>query len=289
MEIEFVKMHGLGNDFVILDDRTGEIHAISTYFDLAKHLCSRHFGVGADGIILVLDSKTHDIRFRIFNSDGSEASMCGNGMRCFAKYLLEKGIVKKNVIRVETPAGTVIPEIVKNDSKGAGLVRVDMGEPILAPDKIPFISTGSQALNEIVLVNGKEISITAVSMGNPNAVVIVDDVNEIDLAKLGKEIETHERFPEKANVEFIEVLSENELKMRVWERGAGETLACGTGACAALVAAHMIGKTSNKALIHLEGGDLEIEWNKTSNHIFKTGPAEFVFTGTVNWPLESGN
>ncbi|MCP4114815.1 MAG: diaminopimelate epimerase [Desulfobacteraceae bacterium] len=281
MELAFTKMHGIGNDFVMLDDRDGGIMADTPYPELAQRLCSRRFGIGADGIILILESATRDIGFRIFNSDGSEPEMCGNGMRCFARLVYEKGILTKKRFTVETLAGTIVPELTVNDADKVTSICVDMGEPILEPGKIPFKSDNSPAVNETVEVNGKQVHLTAVSMGNPHAVIFVDDVDAVDLENQGREIETHERFPEKVNVEFIQPMNDHELKMRVWERGAGETLACGTGACASLVASCLNGHSGENALIHLAGGDLTIRWDRKSNHIFKTGPATLSFTGTV--------
>ena len=281
MEIEFTKMEGLGNDFIIMDDRAGKIASYRPYPALAQKLCSRHFGIGADGIILMLSSKDHDIKFRIYNSDGSEAQMCGNGMRCFAKLLYEKKIISKKIFRVDTKAGTVIPEVMVDENGKVWSVKVDMGEPILLCRDIPFKSPNEKALDEPLMVKDREYRITTVSMGNPHAVIFVEDLESVDVEKIGRSIETHERFPEKTNVEFIQVVSRTELKMKVWERGAGITLACGTGACAVLVAAHLTGRTEDRALIHLTGGDLEIYWDKATNHVFKTGPANLVFEGRV--------
>jgi len=282
MNIEFMKMHGAGNDFVVIDDRNGETAKKIPYPDLAKRLCSRHFGIGADGILLILNSETHDIRFRIFNSDGSEAGMCGNGIRCFASYLVAQNIVETTTIRVETPAGTVVPEVLESGEKRTRLVRVDMGEPVFDPGAIPFVCHTPRALDQVIVADGREVAVTAVAMGNPNAVVFVDDVEIVDLVNQGRAIETHDRFPEKANVVFIQVVDRNEVKMRVWERGAGETLACGTGACAAVAAGCITGRTDNRVLVHLAGGDLDILWERKSNHVFKTGPAVSVFTGRVH-------
>ena len=281
MEFEFAKMEGLGNDFIIIDDRDGKIEQHGNYPALAERLCSRHFGIGADGIILILESMDHDIKFRIYNSDGSQAQMCGNGMRCFAKYLYENKIFVQKKIRVDTKAGTVIPEVIADDKDQVQSVRVDMGEPILLCRDIPFESANEKAIEECLTVGDTEYHITTVSMGNPHAVIFVDDVEKVDIKRIGPSIETHERFPEKTNVEFIEVVNKNELKMKVWERGAGITLACGTGACASLIAANLTGRASDNAVIHLDGGDLDIYWDKKTNHVFKTGPATLVFEGRV--------
>lgn len=279
MEMNFWKMHGLGNDFVVIDDRDGKIAEKITYNDLSEKVCNRNFGIGADGLIVVLNSMTHDIRYRIFNPDGSEPQMCGNGMRCYAKYVYDNKILDKKEFKVETLAGTIIPLVNVEESGIVNTVRVDMGEPILESKKVPFISENEKSINEKIDVDGEEVYITAVSMGNPHAVIFVEDTENFPVKTLGPKIEKHKRFPEKTNVEFIEVISAEEMNMRVWERGAGETLACGTGASASLVAAVLNNKTNNKALIHLLGGDLTIEWNKENNHVYKTGPAELVFKG----------
>ena len=281
MEFKFSKMEGLGNDFVVFGDRDMKVGNSYSYNDLSVKLCDRHFGVGADGLIVVLNSSTHDIKYRIFNPDGSEPQMCGNGMRCFAKFVYENKIVSKEEFTVETLAGTIIPKV-NIDSKGmVETVRVDMGEPIIEAKRVPFISKNEKAISEEIEVGGEKLNVTAVSMGNPHAVFFVEKVTDYLVRTIGSQVEVFERFPEKTNVEFIEVLSKNEMNMRVWERGAGETLACGTGACATLVAAVLNGKTENKALIHLMGGDLTIEWNRETNHIFKTGPAKLVFNGVL--------
>jgi diaminopimelate epimerase len=282
MEIEFIKVHGLGNDFIIIDDRDGKVKVSRDYQLLAKKYCSRHFGIGADGIVLILDSTDHDIKFKVFNSDGSEAQMCGNAIRCVAKYLYENKIVDQRKIRVETMAGTIVPEVIIDNDGQVNSVRVDMGEPVLLCSDIPFTSQNRKSVAEPLKVGDDEYSITAVGMGNPHGVIFVDDINKIDIKRIGPMIEIHERFPEKTNVEFIQVVNSKELIMKVWERGAGITLACGTGACASLVAANLAGKTGQKAIVHLDGGDLEIDWDKSSNHIFKTGPAIEVFQGQLS-------
>ncbi|MBU1196364.1 MAG: diaminopimelate epimerase [Proteobacteria bacterium] len=282
MEIEFVKMEGIGNDFVLLDDRDGSIQAHTPYPQLAKKLCSRRFGIGADGILLMLNSAQSDMTFHIYNSDGSQAQMCGNGIRCLAKYMYENKLVSRKQIRVETLAGLMIPEVIIDETDQVVSVRVDMGKPVLKCRDIPFKSEQDTSVEHILRVKGTEYTITAVSMGNPHAVIFVEDLSSVNLEQVGPEIETHERFPEKTNVEFVQVISDTELKMRVWERGAGMTLACGTGACAVLVAACLTGRVKDHALIHLDGGDLELFWDKTTGHVFKTGPARQVFSGTIH-------
>jgi diaminopimelate epimerase len=283
MKIDFTKMEGLGNDFIFIDDREGDIEKQIDFSFLSKKLCSRHFGIGADGIIIINKSKSYDFKFTIYNSDGSQPQMCGNGMRCFAKYLYENKLTSKEVLTVETEAGLIIPEIILDKNDKVEFIRVDMGAPVLIPSKIPFVTQNEKAIKEKLFFNddNESIEITAVSMGNPHAVLFVDDITTINVKKQGQKIENHEKFPEKTNVEFIEVVKEDELIMKVWERGAGQTLACGTGACAALVATYLNKKCLNKVLIHLEGGDLEIEWNLANNHIYKTGNASFVFSGSI--------
>nr|WP_321403652.1 diaminopimelate epimerase [uncultured Desulfobacter sp.] len=282
MRIDFWKMHGLGNDFIVLDDRDEAIAGHIDYADLAVNLCHRRFGIGADGIILVRHSDTHDIRFVIINSDGSEPEMCGNGMRCFAKYLYENDILVKDEMRVQTLAGTVVPRIEKKEGGQVESVCVDMGVPKLVPGQIPFVHDGETALDVPIETGQGTLSVSCVSMGNPHAVIFVDDLSVVDIEAIGPMVETHSRFPEKTNVEFIEVISDSQIKMRVWERGAGVTLACGTGACAAVTAAHLTGRAGRQVRVHLDGGDLDISWNEADGHIFKTGPAQTVFKGVVD-------
>ena len=281
-QILFSKMEGIGNDFIVMDDRDGSIEAGMPYPKLAEKLCDRHFGIGADGIILVKNSKDHDIRFVIYNSDGSRADMCGNGMRCFARYLYEKKIFIQKQIRVQTDAGTVVPSVMVDESGRVTAVQVDMGPPVLTCRDIPFVSDNDTAINEVMdMGNGRSVTVTAVGMGNPHAVVFVEDLSQVDVAAQGQAIEVHPRFPAKTNVEFIQVMDDQTLKMKVWERGAGMTLACGTGACAALTAAHITGRSGRHAAVILDGGELSIFWDPGSNHLFKTGPARHVFEGTI--------
>ncbi|HKL00246.1 MAG TPA: diaminopimelate epimerase [Desulfotignum sp.] len=281
-EIAFSKMEGLGNDFIVMDDRDGVIAACMPYPELAEKLCDRHFGIGGDGIILVRTSADHDIRFVIYNSDGSEAGMCGNGMRCFAKFVYEKNILPQKQVRVETAAGTVVPRVEVDADDRVISVMVDMGVPVLACRDIPFENDADTAV-EAVMDMGDEHQVTAtvVKVGNPHAVVFVDNLAEVDVQKQGRALEVHPRFPEKTNVEFIQVMDEQTLQMKVWERGAGITLACGTGACAALTAAHLTGRTKNQVTVRLDGGNLSIFWDKKTNHLYKTGPARLVFEGVI--------
>ncbi|MBU1169335.1 MAG: diaminopimelate epimerase [Proteobacteria bacterium] len=281
MDISFMKMEGIGNDFIVIDDRNMAIEQTYSYHTLAVKLCDRRFGIGADGLLIVRDSKTCDLCLKIFNSDGSEAQMCGNGVRCLARYAYESGITDKPKIRIETQAGVIIPRLNRDDKGVIRTVTVDMGEPILDPVKIPFYAPHPGTLTEAIETPLGIVTITAVSMGNPHAVIFTDHVSQSPISELGPFLETHPLFPEKTNVEFIQVLSDRELRMKVWERGAGITLACGTGACAAVVAAILNGKTIDKVLVHLDGGDLHIEWDRKTNHIFKTGPAHVVFQGRI--------
>lgn len=284
--MKFAKVHGLGNDFVILDCMD-EATAIpeSRYAEVAKELCNRNFGIGADGIMLVLPSNECDIRMRIINSDGSEAEMCGNGIRCFARYVYEHGIVQKPVLTVETLAGVMVPRILLDAQGQVAGVEVDMNEPVLEKAEIPMVGEG-KAIAETIQIEDRTFEITAVSMGNPHCVIFVDDAKNFPLEYWGPRIEKSAYFPRKTNVEFVEVLNEQEVIMRVWERGAAVTLACGTGACATTVACVLNNKTGRDILLHLDGGDLSVRWDEATNHLFMTGPAVEVFQG--EYPLEVG-
>jgi len=281
MKIDFVKMHGLGNDFILIDCLSKPLGDSSFLSYLAKKLCNRNFGIGADGLILILPSSNTDLKMRIFNSDGSESQMCGNGIRCFAKYAYENKLVSKNKFTVETLAGIITTELIFKDKEISG-IKVDMGIPKLKRREIPMEGENAPTVvNEILKINSKYIfKITCVSMGNPHCIIFVNDVQSIPVDEIGPKIENHPLFPEKTNVEFIQVLNKQEINFRVWERGVGETLACGTGACAALVAAVLNKKTDREAIIHLPGGDLDIRW-ADDGHVYMTGPAELVFRGEM--------
>jgi len=257
--MKFVKMHGVGNDFIMVDAFSETVPEDLPNF--ARKLCHRRFGIGADGLILILPSNKADLCMRIINSDGSEPEMCGNGIRCFAVLAYEKGLINKPNLEVETLAGIIKPQILFNADGSIQAVRVDMGEPILNPREIPLSMDGEMAVNETIQVNEKTFSYTAVSMGNPHCIVFVDSTESAPVHDLGSLIENHSLFPKKTNVEFVEVLNPSEVKMRVWERGAGETLACGTGTCATVVACVLNNKTERKVKVHLLGGDLDIEWS----------------------------
>ncbi|HWQ89659.1 MAG TPA: diaminopimelate epimerase [Desulfitobacteriaceae bacterium] len=274
--MEFWKMHGLGNDFIFLD----HFSAAESDFDypqLARELCQRKFGIGADGLILVLPSTAAAARMRVFNSDGSEPEMCGNGIRCFARFVFDKGYVSTNPLTVETLAGIFTLRLIfERDQVSA--VRVDMGEPILKPEAIPVNVSREPVLGASLEAGGLNLKFSAVSMGNPHCLIFWDDLATLDLEQLGPAVENHPLFPRKTNVEFIRVDSPREITMRVWERGAGPTLACGTGACAAAVAAVLNSLTERAITVHLPGGDLQIEWGE-DNHVYMTGPAVYTFRG----------
>ena len=276
--VKFTKMHGLGNDYVYMDAINQKIENRS---ELAKFVSDRHFGIGSDGLILICPSEKADFRMQMFNQDGSEAEMCGNGIRCVGKFVYDKGLTNKTTITVETLAG--IKTLVMTEKNGKiEAVRVDMGEPILEPKLIPVISEENPVKNLQLKVEDKEFKFTCVSMGNPHAVAFIEeDVNDFDICKYGAKLEVNKAFPNKANIEFINVIDDKTLKMRVWERGAGETLACGTGACASAVAAILNGYTSREVTVHLLGGDLKIEWSKADNHVYMTGTATTVFEGEI--------
>lgn len=274
--MDFIKMQGLGNDFIMVDLTEKEIDA--DLKSLALKVCHRQLGIGADGLILMLPSEKADIRMRIINADGSEAEMCGNGIRCLAKLAYESGLVKAKLMEVETLAGIIRPELILDQHHRVLSVKVDMGEPELLPEKIPVLLPGEEIIDKSITVGKEYFSVTAVSMGNPHCVVFVSDVTMAPVTKLGPILESHPVFPKKANVEFVEIINRKEVKMRVWERGAGETMACGTGACAVAVASVLNDHTDREMTIHLNGGDLKISWAK-NNHVFMTGPAEKVFEG----------
>lgn len=278
--LQFTKMHGLGNDYVYMDAINQKIENRS---ELAKFVSDRHFGIGSDGLILICPSEKADFRMQMFNQDGSEAEMCGNGIRCVGKFVYDKGLTKKETITVETLAG--IKTLVMTAKNGKiETARVDMGEPILEPEKIPVISNENPVKNLKLEVEDKDFTFTCVSMGNPHAVTFIkEDVNKFDICKYGAKLEVNKAFPKKANIEFINVIDDKTLKMRVWERGAGETLACGTGACAVTVAAILNGYTKKTVTVQLLGGRLKIEWNKNDNHVYMTGPATTVFEGKIDW------
>jgi diaminopimelate epimerase len=277
MAIEFTKYHGLGNDFILIDNRSSLTPVITA--EKAVKLCDRHFGIGADGVIFALPGQNGtDYSMRIFNSDGSEPEMCGNGIRCLAAFLTElEGISRtKDFYSIHTLAGVITPKLTDD-----GQIKVDMGSPRLLSQEIPTTLTDSDSkvINQPLQVADQTWNVTCVSMGNPHCITFVEDVAAITLETIGPKFEHHPVFPQRINTEFIEVVNRNYLKMRVWERGAGITLACGTGACASLVAGVLNDKCDRTATVELPGGPLEIEWSENDNKIYMTGPAERVFTG----------
>ncbi|MDR1169432.1 MAG: diaminopimelate epimerase [Prevotellaceae bacterium] len=273
--IKFVKMHGTGNDYVYIDCFEQKIDNPQ---ELAIKLSDRHRGIGSDGLILIMPSTACDFRMRMFNADGSEAQMCGNGSRCVGKFVYDKGYTDKKTITLETLAGIKTLELFPVNGK-VEKVKVDMGIPALNVEDIPVVWNEPQLISRVIDFGVERYAVTAVSMGNPHAVIFIDDIDSLDLETVGRKIENHPVFPERVNVEFVEILSPLHARMRVWERGSGETLACGTGACAAGVAGVLNGRLERKPTVSLLGGDLEIEWNENSNHVYLTGEAVTVFEG----------
>ncbi len=275
--IKFTKMHGIGNDYIYVDARRKKLKNVE---ELSRQVSHRNFGIGADGLILILNSTVADFRMRIFNADGSEAEMCGNGIRCFAKYLYDHGLTKKKKVAIETLAGIKQVELFTRHDKVVK-VRVDLGEPILLRERIPMNGDPGMVIEEELQLNGVKFNITAVSMGNPHAIIYVDDVRNFPVQKYGPMIETNPLFPRRTNVEFVQVVGPGEVIQRTWERGSGETMACGTGASAVTVAGVLTKRTGRSITVHLTGGDLEIEWNEKDNRVYMTGPAVEVFEGVL--------
>lgn len=278
--MKFTKMHGIGNDYIYIN---GFEERIENPNELSIRLSDRHKGIGSDGLVLILPSSVADFRMQMFNADGSEGEMCGNAARCIGKYVYEKGLTDKTELTLETLAGIKKLKLFLNDKQKVEKVTVDMGEPILEAEQIPVLFQKSPVVNEPVdFGNGINYAITCVSMGNPHAVIFTDNIDQLDIKMIGPVIENSSIFPKRTNVEFVEKISENILKMRVWERGSGETMACGTGACAVVVAGVLNGISSRKTIVKLLGGELEIEWNNNDNHVYLTGPAETVFEGEID-------
>lgn len=282
-DIYFTKMHGLGNDYLYINCLSQPLHRPDI---VSRYVSHRNFGVGSDGIILICpsDEADCDFKMRIFNSDGSEAGNCGNGLRCFGKYLYDKGITQNKTLRVQTKGAKVTIELTVHNDK-VDSVRVNMGQPVLSPQQIPTTLPGEQIINQDFIVENFSGKINCVSMGNPHAVFFVDKITDDMVHRIGPHIENHKIFPSRVNVEFVEVISPTHLKMRVWERGSGETMACGTGACAVLVSAVLNDKSERKAQIELLGGILEIEWSAEDNMVYQRGPAEFVCDGVISTEL----
>jgi diaminopimelate epimerase len=276
--MKFTKMHGIGNDYVYIDCFKEKVENPQ---ELAIKVSDRHKGIGSDGLILIMPSETCDFRMRMFNSDGSEAQMCGNGTRCVGKFVYDEGYTQKREITLETKSGVKILQLFPVNGK-VEKVRVNMGEPVLSVPQIPVKWKEEQLINQMIDFNPDKQAITCVSMGNPHAIIFTENIDKLDIEKIGKKIENHPMFPERTNVEFVEILSSTSARMRVWERGSGETQACGTGACAVEVAAVLNNRLERKATISLLGGDLELEWSEINNHVYMTGGAVKVFEGEID-------
>lgn len=274
--MRFTKMHGIGNDYVYVDLFDEQVPDPT---QLAIEVSDRRFGVGGDGLILIGPSDIADFSMRMFNADGSESEMCGNGVRCVGKYVYDHGRTRETTVTLATLGGVKVLELFVSDGK-VDKIRVDMGEPILERALVPMLGPEGTALNEVLIVDGQRLNVTAVSMGNPHCVMFVDDTATAPVTTLGPKVEVAPEFPRRTNVEFAQVISPTEISLRVWERGSGETLACGTGTCATVVAAHLCGYTDKTVRVHLLGGDLDIEWAE-NGHVFMTGPATEVFTGVL--------
>lgn len=285
--MKFTKMHGIGNDYVYVNCFKEKVDNPE---EVARFVSDRHFGIGSDGLILIKPSEIADCEMDMYNADGSRGKMCGNGIRCVAKYVYDYGITDKTQISVATGSGVKYLDLTVENGK-VSLVKVDMGAPILKAAQIPVdvsalkpsaaLCEESQVVAETICVNGKEHKITCVSMGNPHGIVCVDDVDGLDIEKIGPHFETHPAFPDRVNTEFIHVIDRKTVQMRVWERGSGETWACGTGACAVAVACILNGWTEDEVTVKLRGGDLKIQWERQKNTVFMTGPATVVFDGEI--------
>ena len=276
--MKFTKMHGIGNDYVYVNCFKETVEHPS---EVAIKVSDRHFGIGSDGLILIKPSEVADGKMEMYNADGSQGAMCGNGIRCVAKYMYDYGITDKTSISVETKSGIKYLDLTIKDGK-VDTVKVNMGTPILKAVDIPVRSEKEQVIDEPVMVDGKEWKITCVSMGNPHAITYIDDVKNLEIEKIGPKFENHEIFPDRVNTEFVHVIDRNTVEMRVWERGSGETLACGTGACAVAVSSILNGLTEEEVTVKLLGGDLKIFWDRTENKVYMTGSATTVFDGEIN-------
>lgn len=285
--MKFTKMHGCGNDYVYVNGFTEKIRQEDKP-ELVRRLSDRHFGIGGDGVIFINPAREADFEMEMFNADGTRAEMCGNGIRCVAKFVYDKGLTDSQHITVVSAGKVKVLDLTveKNaeapeDRGVVTRVRVNMGSPVLEPAQIPVIAEGDRAVNVPIAVCGREYHMTCVSMGNPHAVIFTEGVAKLDLEKLGPFFENHERFPRRTNTEFVEVLDRNTVFMRVWERGTGETLACGTGCCATAVACALNALTENRITVKLLGGELLIEWDREENLVYMTGPAATVFEGEI--------
>lgn len=276
--MKFTKMQGIGNDYVYVNCFQETVKNPS---QVAQFVSDRHFGIGSDGLIMICPSEVADCKMVMYNADGTQSQMCGNGVRCVGKYIHDKGLTDKEIVTVETLGGIKVLELHLKDGT-VDTITVDMGEPELVPERIPVKTDAAIFKEQPVEVLGKTYLVTAVSMGNPHGVTFVENTTDLDLEAIGPLFEHHPLFPERTNTEFIQVIDRNTLKMRVWERGSGETLACGTGACASLVASVLTGNTGREATLQLLGGNLHIRWDEATNHVYMTGPAAFVFDGEID-------
>jgi diaminopimelate epimerase len=275
---KFTKMHGAGNDYIYVNCFEEKVEDINA---TAKLVSDRHFGIGSDGLVLICPSDKADFRMDMYNSDGTQAEMCGNATRCVGKYVHDKGLTDKTTITLETLAGIKILKLNLDENGEVDTVCVNMGSPELCPKNIPINSELDRFIQEPITVDGKEYKVTGVSMGNPHAITYIDDVDTLEIEKIGPKFENHEMFPKRINTEFAQIVDRGTIKMRVWERGAGETLACGTGACATMVAANLSDLVDDSVDLVLIGGTLNIRWDKEENNIYMTGPARFVFDGVI--------
>lgn len=283
MNLKFTKMEGLGNDYIYInciDNEYEHIAKNSNFQEMVKKLCNRNFGIGSDGVILIMKSEIADFKMRMFNSDGTEGKMCGNGIRCVGKFVYDKNETKKTELNIETLSGIKKLKLSLGEDNKVTEVKVDMGEPKFTPSEIPVINDTNKVK---IKIEDKEMQLMCVSMGNPHAVILVDDVEYIDIEKYGPIIENYIIFPERTNVEFVEITNKDNIKLRVWERGAKETLACGTGACASAVICNMEGYINDEVNVHLLGGTLHIKWDKGNNHVYMQGPAKTVFEGEIDY------
>ena len=280
--LEFTKMQGIGNDYIYID-ATQQVP--DDLPGLARRLSDRHFGVGSDGLVLIRTSAQADFMMDMYNADGSRGLMCGNAIRCVAKYVYERGLSKKKSLQIETLSGPKTVDLQISDGR-VQQVKVNMGQPILEPALIPVRWQDKHVIDEPIAICGRLYPLTCLSMGNPHAVTFMQEIDSLDLARIGPAFEQHSLFPDRVNTEFVQVADRKNLHMRVWERGSGETLACGTGACAALVAGVLTDRADRQAIVHLKGGDLLIAWDKKTGDVFMTGPAEFVFHGRIELDQE---
>lgn len=275
--MKFTKMHGIGNDYVYVNGFTEQIANPS---EVAIKISDRHYGIGSDGLIIIKPSDKADFTMEMYNADGSQGAMCGNGMRCVAKYVYDYGLTDKTSFSVDTLAGIKYPEVTVENGK-VSLIKVNMGQPILKPEQIPVKLGGETCIDQPIMVDGAEYRITCVSMGNPHGIVYMDDIEHLEIEKIGPKFEFHEAFPDRVNTEFVKVIDRKTLQMRVWERGSGETLACGTGACAVAVASILNGLADDDVTVKLAGGDLHIRWDREENLVYMTGTATTVFDGEI--------